>query len=303
MKAHSILRYILKKKYLYLLLLPCLAYFIIFQYIPMYGIILAFKDFNYAKGILGSEWVGLDNFIYMFRLSDFYRVFFNSLYINLLKMFFFFPVPIILSLMLNEMRSEIYKRVTQTLIYLPYFISWVVIGGIMVNFLSPSWGVVNTLIKSAGGDPIFFMADPQYFRPIVVLTEIWKGAGWDTILYLATITSINQELYESAVMDGANKMQKIRYITIPHIKNVIIIMGLLRIGYIMKNGFEQIFILQNYSNLSVSELFETYTYKIGILSGRFSLATTVGLFTSVVGMVLLTISNRLAKAAGEDGLF
>ena len=299
----SALSYISKKKYLYLLLLPCLVYFIIFHYIPMYGIILAFKDFSFAKGILGSEWVAFDNFIYMFGLSDFYRVFFNSLYINILKMLFFFPFPIILSLCLNEIGSKVFKKTTQTLIYLPYFISWVVIGGIMVNFLSPSWGVVNTVIKSMGMEPIFFMGNDEYFRSLVVLTEIWKGAGWDTILYLATISSINPEIYESAIIDGANRLQRIAYITIPHIKNIIIILALLRIGHIMHNGFEQIFVLQNLSNLNVSEVFETYTYKIGILTGRFSLGTTVGLFTSVIGMVLLVISDRLAKVAGEKGLF
>lgn len=297
------IKYISKKRYLYILLLPCLIYFIIFHYIPMYGVILAFKDFSFAKGILGSDWVGFDNFKYMFELSDFYRVFFNSLYINILKMLFFFPVPILLSLCLNEIGNKIFKRTTQTLIYLPYFISWVVIGGILVNFLSPSWGVVNNVIKSMGMEPIFFLGNDAYFRPMVVITEIWKGAGWDTILYLATISSINPELYESAIIDGANRLKRIIYITIPHIKNIIIIIALLRIGHIMHNGFEQIFVLQNRSNLNVSEVFETYTYKIGILTGRFSLGTTVGLFTSVIGMVLLVISDRLAKASGEKGLF
>jgi putative aldouronate transport system permease protein len=298
-----LLRYVGRHRNLYIMLIPCVAYFLIFHYVPMYGVVLAFKDFSFAKGILGSAWAGLANFSYLFGLRDFYTVFWNSLIVNVLKMVFFFPAPIVFALLLNEIRSPWYKKTTQTLIYLPYFISWVVIGGILINFLSPTWGVVNELIKQTGSKPIFFMAELKYFRPLVVLSEVWKNSGWDSIIYLAAISTIQAELYEAAVMDGAGRWTRMFRITLPQIKNVIIIMGLLRIGHLMHNGFEQIFILQNYSNLPVSEVFETYTYKIGILSGRISLGTAAGLFTSVIGMILLIVADRLAKLSGEDGLF
>ncbi len=296
-------KYFNKKKYLYILLIPCVLYYIIFQYVPMYGVIIAFKDFSFSKGILGSEWIGLDNFKYLFGLKDFYRVFFNSISLSLLKLIICFPIPIILALMLNEIPSLRYKKMCQTVIYLPYFISWVVIGGILVNLLSPSWGYVNMLLKSLGMEPVFFLGSEEYFRPIVIVSHIWKQAGWDTIIYLAAITSVNPELYEAAKMDGASKFKSIFYVTLPCIRSTIIILLLLSIGGIMNNGFEQINVLQNNNNLVVSEVFETYTYRLGMVSGRFSFATTVGLFSSTVGFVLLMIANKVAKALGEDGIF
>lgn len=297
------LRYFNRNKYLYLLLTPCVVYFFIFNYIPMYGVIIAFKDFNFAKGILGSPWVGLDNFRYMFGLSDFYKVFWNSLYLSFLRLVFGFPFPILLALFLNEIRSLVYQRVAQTLIYLPHFISWVVIGGILVNFLSPTWGIVNIVLAKLGAEPIFFMADTDYFRPIVVLSNIWKESGWGSIIYLAAIAGINSELYEAASIDGANRMQKLWSITLPGIKSTIIVLFILRLGQMMGNGFEQIFVLQNPMNLDVSEVFETYAYRVGILGGRFSFGTTVGLFTSVIGLIFLLIGNKIAKLMKEEGIW
>ncbi len=296
-------QYIGKKKYLYLLLVPGVVYFLIFHYFPMYGVIIAFKDFNFAKGILRSEWIGFDNFRYMFGLSDFYTVFWNSLSLSLLRLVFGFPFPILLAILLNEMRSVVYQRITQTIIYIPHFISWVVIGGIMVNFLSPSWGIVNMFLKQLGAEPIFFLAEEQYFRPLVVLSSMWKEAGWESIIYLAAIMGINSELYEAASIDGASRLQKLRYIVLPGIKSTIIILLILRLGQIMGNGFEQIFVLQNPMNLGVSEVFETYAYRVGILGGRFSFGTTVGLFTSVIGLIFLILSNRIAKWMKEDGIW
>ena len=288
---------------MYLLLLPCVAYFIIFNYVPMYGLILAFKDFKFSQGITGSAWVGLENFKYLFALGRFYEVLRNSLFLSLLRLVFFFPIPIILSLAMNEIPFVPYKRMTQTMVYLPYFISWVVIGGILVNLLSPSWGIINTLIKSLGGDPVFFMGDARYFRGVAIISHIWKNAGWDTILYLAAVTSIDPELYQAATIDGASRVQRIWHITLPGIRTTIIILLLLSIGNIMNNGFEQIFILQNGSNIAVSEVFETYTYRLGIINGRFSFATTVGFFGSVVGFTLLLAANAIAKLMGEKGIF
>jgi putative aldouronate transport system permease protein len=189
------------------------------------------------------------------------------------------------------------------MIYLPYFISWVVIGGILVNMLSPTWGIVNQAIRAFGGEPVFFLGTDRYFRAIVILSLIWKNAGWDTIIYLASITSISQELYEAATIDGASRFQRIKYITLPGIRPTIVILLLLTIGGLMANGFEQIFMLQNPSNLHVSEVFETYTFRLGIVNGRFSFAATVGMFSSIVGFTLLIIANFGAKLIGERGIF
>ena len=284
-------------------MVPGIVYFLVFHYFPMYGVIIAFKDFNFAKGIIKSEWIGFENFRYMFGLSDFYTVFWNSLSLSLLRLVFGFPFPILLAILLNEMRNVVYQRVTQTIIYIPHFISWVVIGGIMVNFLSPSWGIVNMFLKQIGTDPVFFLAEEQYFRPLVVLSSMWKEAGWESIIYLAAITGINSDLYEAASIDGASRYQKLRYIVLPGIKSTIIILLILRLGQIMNNGFEQIFVLQNPMNLGVSEVFETYAYRVGILGGRFSFGTTVGLFTSVIGLIFLFLSNRIAKWMKEDGIW
>ena len=297
------LSYINKKKYLYLLLIPGVVYFIIFNYVPMYGIIIAFKDFNFAKGILASPWIGFDNFKYMFGLSDFYKVFWNSLYLGFLRLVFGFPIPIILALLLNEIKSRVYQRVMQTVLYLPHFISWVVIGGILVNFLSPSWGIVNIFLKQIGIEPVFFLAKEEYFRPLVLLSSVWKESGWGTIIYLAAIAGINVELYEAAQIDGANRLQRLWHITLPSIKSTIVVLLILRLGQIMGNGFEQIFVLQNPMNLGVSEVFETYTYRVGIIGGRFSFGTTVGLFTSVIGVIFLLASNKVASLLKEDGLW
>ena len=297
------LRYVWSNRYLYILLLPCVAYFIIFSYVPMYGLVLAFKDFRFSRGIIGSAWVGLENFRYLFGLDRFYEVLKNSLFLSILKLFIYFPIPIVLSLIMNEIPFIPYKRFTQTMVYLPYFISWVVIGGILVNLLSPSWGVVNTIIKSLGQEPVFFMGDARYFRGIAVVSHIWKNAGWDTIIYLAAVTSIDPELYQAATIDGASRLQRVWHITLPGIRTTIIILLLLSIGNIMNNGFEQIFILQNGSNIAVSEVFETYTYRFGIVNGRFSFAITVGLFSSIVGFTLLLIANSIAKLMGEKGIF
>lgn len=296
-------RYIWRYKYLYLLLIPAILYFFIFHYVPMYGVIISFKDYSFKKGILGSDWVGLENFIYMFNLSDFYRVFWNSFCLSFLRLIFEFPVPIIIALLLNEIGSKRFKKITQTAIYLPHFISWAVIGGILVNFLSPTWGVVNDIIQRLGFEPIFFLGDPKYFRTTVVISSIWKEAGWGTIIYLAAITGIDMEQYEAATVDGANRWQRLIYITLPNIKTTIILMLILRMGSIMSNGFEQIYTLQNTQNLSVSEVFETYTYRVGLLGGRFSFATTVGLFASVISMIFLLTTNYISKKMGEETIF
>ena len=290
-------------RYLYLLLLPCVVYFLVFNYAPMYGLIIAFKEFRFSRGIMGSPWVGLENFRYLFNLPTFYQVIINSITLSVMRLLICFPVPILLSLALNEIPFLRYKRLAQTTIYLPYFISWVVIGGILVNLLSPSWGIINMLIRSFGGEPVFFLGKAEYFRGIVVVSHIWKQAGWDTIIYLAAVTAINPELYEAATIDGASRTKRIWHVTLPGIRPTIVILLLLSVGNLMNNWFEQIYVLQNGANLHVSQVFETYTYWLGLTNGRFSFATTVGLFSSSVGLVLLLCANFIAKMCGEEGIF
>lgn len=287
--------YFIKNKWLYLLLVPGFLYLFIFKYIPMFGIVIAFQDLNLVKGIWGSEWVGLDNFRYLFQSEDFFIVLRNSIVISLLQIVFGFPAPILLAIMLNEVRHLLFKKVSQTILYLPHFISWVVISGIIINFLSPSTGWVNRLITDFGGDAIHFLIKPEYFRTILVSAEIWKELGWGTIIYLAALTSIDPTLYESATMDGASRVQKIWYISLPGIATTIIIILILRVGNILDNGFEQIFLLYNPLTYNVADVFETYTYRVGLLEGRLSFSAAVGLFKSVVGLIMIILANRIAR--------
>ena len=296
-------QYMWRRRYYYMMLLPGIAYYLLFHYLPMYGIIIAFKDFSFRRGILGSDWIGFDNFRYLFQLGDFYRVMWNSIYLNFQRLIFGFPAPILLALMINEINSVRTKRTLQTVIYLPHFLSWVILGGIMVNFLSPSWGLVNLGLKNLGLEPIFFMGREALFRPIVVISSIWKEAGWGTIIYFAAISSVNPELYEAAIIDGANRFMRILHVTIPAILPTVIMLLILRLGNMMNNGFEQILVLQNAANMNVSQVFETYVYRIGLLSGRYSFGAAVGVFTSVVNLGFLLGANRLAKKTTGAGIW
>ena len=258
---HELARYVRRHPGLYLLLIPGVVYLLVFEYVPMYGLIIAFKDFNFVKGIWGSDWIGLQNFTYLFTSKNFWHILRNSVVISLLKIVWGFPAPIILALMLNEVGNMLFKRVSQTVMYLPHFISWVVIAGMMFNLLSPSTGLFNKLVVALGGEPIAFLARKEFFRTIVVVSSIWKEAGWGTIVFLAAISGIDPTLYESAIIDGANRLQRARYITIPGIIATVIVLLILQISYIMSNGFEQIFMLYNPLTYEVADVFETYTYR------------------------------------------
>ena len=285
------------------MLIPGLASLILFHYIPMYGISMAFQDFNVVKGFFRSPWIGFDNFAYLLKSREFYAILRNSILISLYRMFWGFPVPIILALMLNEVKNIYYKKTIQTILYLPHFISWVVIVGIVYNFLSPSTGIINHIIKSFGGEPIAFLQEEKYFRSILVISDIWKGSGWGTIIYLAAISGIDESLYEAAIIDGATRMQRIRYVTIPGIMSTIIVLLILRSGSILRNGFEQIFLMYSPLVYDVADVFETYTYRVGLREGRFSYATAVGMFQSIVGLILIWTTNRLSRKFGEGGLW
>lgn len=299
----SIGKYMKQNMWLYIFLIPGLLFLIIFKYIPMGGIIIAFQDFKVTRGFFGSEWVGLTHFNYLFQSADFYRVFGNSILISLYRLIWGFPIPILLSLMLNEMRNQKYKRTMQTVLYLPHFISWVVVVGMVTNLLSPSTGIINHLLQGLGKEAIPFLTTPKYFRSILVITDIWKGAGWGTIVYMAAISGIDPSYYEAAIVDGATRLQRIRYITLPCIASTIVVMLILRTGAILNNGFEQVYLMQNALVSEVAEIFETYTYTVGLKEGRFSFATAVGIFQSVVGCVLLFITNITSKKIGGNGLW
>ncbi|MDR6550804.1 ABC transporter permease subunit [Paenibacillus qinlingensis] len=293
-------RHFAKHKWLYLFLIPGCLYLLIFKYIPIFGVVIAFKDFSLVRGIWASEWVGLDNFQYLFQSKDFYVVLRNTLILSFYQLLWGFPAPIILAIMLNEVRHMAFKRVSQTILYLPHFISWVVLAGMIINFLSPSTGAVNTIITSFGYKPIPFLLEPSYFRTILVSAEVWKGMGWGTIIYLAAMTGIDSSLYEAAKMDGASRVKQILHITIPGILPTIVILIVLQLGHILDNGFEQVFLLYNPSTYEVADVLETYTYRIGLIDGRLSFSAAVGLFKAFVGFVLVLGANRIAKLFGHN---
>lgn len=299
----GVLAHMMNNKSLYLILLPGILYYMIFMYMPMYGVTIAFKDFDMFGGIFKSEWVGLKHFEQLFSSDTFFTVFRNSIVISLYKLVFNFPIPIVLAILLNEVRNIAFKRTVQTLVYLPYFLSWVVIAGLVINFLSPTAGVVNILIKSLGGETVNFLANRAYFRSILVLSDLWHGMGWNTIIFLAALTNIDMNLYEASKIDGAGRFKQILHITLPGIRSTIIVLLLMKIGNIMNNGFEQIFLLYNPMVYDVADVFETYVYRVGLVESRYDFSTAVGLFKSVIGLIMLVSANALARKFGEKGIF
>ncbi|MCS7463983.1 ABC transporter permease subunit [Paenibacillus doosanensis] len=296
-------KYIKRDKYLYLLLVPVLAYYLIFKYAPMFGEIIAFKNYRFADGIWGSQWAGLKHFQRLFTSPDFFNVLKNTLLLNVYSIVFAFPVPILLAILLNEVRVEWYKRMIQNLLYIPHFISWVVLGGIVIALLSPSTGIVNTVLKLLGLEPVYFMASNFWWPIMFIVSGIWQSAGWGTILYLAAMAGIDPQLYEAAKIDGASKLRRIWHVTIPGIRSTIAILLILRVGQMMDVGFEQVFILQNKAVYEVSNVISTYVYHVGLEGAQYSYTTALGLFQSVIGLILVVGVNKLIKAMGENGLW
>jgi len=293
----------LKDKYLYLMILPGIVFMVLFRYLPMGGLIIAFKDFSFRKGILGSDWVGLENFKFIFTQNpDFYSIIQNTLVINLLRLIFFFPFPIIVALMINELRGKRLKKFVQTTVYLPYFVSWVVFGGIIMQFLSPT-GVANQILQLFGHKAIPFMQEAGYFKGIVVATDIWKNAGWSTIMYLSALTAIDQEIYEAAKIDGASGLQTIFHITIPGISDTIVVLLLLQIGAIMDVGFEQIYVLCKPILYQTGDVISTYIYRIGIGNAQFSMTAAIGLFQSFVGLIMILLANTACRKLFDKSLW
>ena len=296
-------KYLWKHKYMYLMLVPAIVYYVIFCYVPMYGASIAFKDFNPMQGIMKSPWVGFDVFEQLFGMSKFYSVFWNTIRISLIRLIFGFPFPIIVALMLNELRWNRVKRVIQTAIYIPNFISWVVLGGIMTSVWCMDSGIVNGINKMLGFQPIGFLTDERYFVPTMVVSMIWKTFGWNTIIYLAAMTGIDPQLYEAATVDGANRWQRLLHITLPCIRSTIIVVLITRIGSLMQAGFEQIFVLYHPGVYGTADIIDTYVYRMGLQEGKFELASAVGLFKSVVNFILVVIANKTARMMGEEGIY
>jgi putative aldouronate transport system permease protein len=283
------------------MLIPGVAFLLLFKYTPMYGILIAFQDFNIFGGITGSEWIGLEQFRKLFHSDEFYQVFRNTLLISLYKIVVLFPIPIVVALLLNEIRRMIFKRVVQTIVYLPHFLSWVIIAGLFVNLLSTSNGLVNQVIELLGGTPIGFLIDNAYFRSILVFTAGWKETGWNAIIFIAAIAGIEQEQYEAASIDGAGRIKQMLHITIPGIVPVIILMFILRIGHLLDAGTEQILTMYNPLVYETGDVIGTFVYRIGLGQMDYSFSTAVGLFNSVVGFVIIILGNALSrKYAGRS---
>ena len=301
-KRKGVLFYIKKDFFLYLLLLVPIVYFIIFKYVPMYQIIVAFKDYDVINGINGSKWIGLDAFKEVFKMPDFYKVLRNTLSLNFLDLVLGFPAPILLAILLNEIRIKWFKKVSQTILYLPHFLSWVIIGGMAYQLLSPQTGMLNILIKSFGGPAVPFLTEKWHWLFTYSVIGVWQGVGWGTIIYLASITGISPELYEAAVVDGAGRLKKIWHITLPGIKPTIIMMLILGVGNVMKIGFDRPFVLGNPLVMDFSDVISTFVYRVGLQSVRYNIAAAVGLFQSVIGLVLILCVDKVAKKFGEQGI-
>lgn len=284
-------------KYLpiWLMMIPVFAYFFVFKVMPMYGIQMAFKDFNLMKGINKSPWVGLKHFKRLFADPYFKRIFRNTIKISLLSLCATIPAEITLALLINELRSSIYKRIVQTISYLPHFISWVIAGGIFTLLLSTQNGAINAIIEFFGGEPIFFLGDKDYFVGTVIVTRVWKSVGWGTIIYLAAIAGINQELYESSMIDGANRFQRIWYITLPALIPTIVMLTIMALAGVLSAGFDQIYNMYNQAVYEVADVIDTYVYRQGFENASFSYSTAVGLFNSVVSFILVIFANWFSR--------
>ena len=292
-----------RHKALYLMALPGIVYFIVFKYVPMGGLVIAFQDYSPFRGIGGSPWVGFEHFIRFFTEDTFMMLLTNTVVISLLLLVFAFPVPIILALLLNEVRTRVFQRSIQTVIYLPHFMSWVIVVSLFYVLLTTDGGGINNLLESWGLEPVPFLTDPNWLRPLYTVQEIWKSAGWGTIIYLAAMTAVDLQLYEAAEIDGAGRWRQTWHITLPAIRPTIIVMFILSIGDFLELGFEHMFLMLNSLNREVGEIFDTYVYTAGIQNGQLSYATAVGLFKGLVGLVLVIMANRLAKKFGEEGVF
>ena len=288
----------------YLMVIPGLAFLIVFSYLPMYGVIIAFKNYKVMRGIWGSAWVGLQNFQRLTYSLEFQRAFRNTLILSFSKLLIGMPVPILFSLLLNELRRVFFKRTVQTIVYIPHFISWVVVSGIFIDLLSPSTGLVNRLIESLGGAPVYFMANPRWIRPVIYVTDIWKEFGWGTIIYLAAITGVDPQLYEAAAIDGAGRFRQTIHVTLPAIRNTFIVLLIMRLGNTMTGAnFEQIFMMYSSPVYAQIDIIDTYIYRVSFEMLDFGYTSAAGLLSSVISCFLLVTSNTVVKKLGGRGMY
>ncbi|TXK84254.1 sugar ABC transporter permease [Paenibacillus sp. N3.4] len=302
-KKPGLFSYYTRFKVLYLLSIPGIVYFLIFKYIPLTGSVMAFQDYSIFTGIWKSEWIGLANFRRMVEYADFWRIFKNTMAIGFYTLFFAFPIPILLALMMNELRNQVFKRFVQTAVYLPHFLSWVVVGGIVIEILNPTSGVVNYIVTLFGHEPIYFMGEDSYVRTIIVSSSVWRDAGWSTIIYLAAMSGINPDLYEAAQIDGASRWRQTFSITIPSILPTITILFLLQIGNFLDLGFERVFVFLNPLNNAHGDILDTYIYRVGLIQREYSYTTAIGLFKSVIGLILIVTANLFSKKTTGEGLY
>lgn len=305
-KRPSLLRSISEHKFLYLLILPGLIYYIIYRYIPMFGLLIAFKDYSPAMGISGfftAEWIGLRNLKLLFDSIYFVDILKNTLIISFLKLAASFPVAILLAIMINEVRNKYLKKFIQTVTYYPHFLSWVVIGAVMFEMFSTTTGAVNNMLQQLIGHKVDILANPENFRALLVMSHLWQSAGWSAIIYLAAITGIDESIYESAMIDGATRIQRILFITIPSIIPTIVVVLTLSLGHVLDAGFEQVFVLYSPKVYEVGDIIDTYVYREGLVNARYGFATAIGFFKSLIGFVLVFSTDRLAKKLGNSGIF
>lgn len=290
---------------LYLMLVIPITFYIMFRYVPMYGIVIAFQKYNLFKGVAGSQFIGLENFRFVFKMRDFNIALMNTFKLNFLDLIFGFPLPIILAIMLNEIRSTAVKRVSQTLLYLPHFLSWVIIGGMVLQIFAPTSGIINSTLLKSGliSENIPFLTNGPHWTFTYVLIGVWQNMGWGTILYLSAISGINQELYEAARIDGANKMRQIWHVTLPGIRSTIVILLIMNVGQMMNIGFDRPFVIGNSMVQDYCDVISTFVYRAGIKNAQFARATAIGLFQSVVGLIMITTANSIAHRLGEDGIW
>lgn len=288
---------------LYLLVLPVLIWLIIFKYRPMYGAVIAFEDYSPSRGVLGSKWVWFKHFERFFRAYNFKDILLNTVKLSFFQLIFAFPMPIILALVLNEINNRRYKKLVQTVTYAPFFLSTVVMVGLIDAFLYPDTGLINALAVRLGGQSVNYMAKESYFRPIFIISHIWKGTGWSSIIYMSALTSIDPQLYEAAKIDGASRFKALLYVTLPAIIPTAIIMLIRDCGSIMDVGFEKVYLMQNDLNVGASEVISTYVYKVGMVNSQYSYSTAVSLFNSAINLVMLLSVNKIARSVSETSLW
>ena len=295
---------ILKHRYLYMMLLPCIVFFIIFNYIPMGGLLLAFKDYKFNKGILGSPWIGFDYFQTFFNSYQSGMLVKNTLIISAMKLFLYLPFPIILALMFHEIRNKWFKNISQSILYLPHFISWVVVVGLVQRILAPDTGLLNQFISGMGGDgSTFFMMEPDYFYQIMFGSHLWKSIGWDSIIYMAAIAGVNPDMYEAAKIDGAGKLREVWSITIPSITPTIVILFILSLGSILSAGFDQLYLLRTPGNMHLADILDTYIIQIGLQGGQYGYATAVGMMQGLIGLILVILANKISRKVSDTALW